>query len=67
MREPDRSVGRQNDPFGSDFLETIAKTNEKTRMARLRRIRHALRVAVPQLAEIELWRDARGTPHLTGC
>jgi predicted ATPase len=66
VREPDRSVGRTNDPFGGDFLETLAKTPEKTRAARLRRIRDALRVAVPQLAEIELWRDARGTPHLRG-
>jgi len=66
VREPDRSVGRTNDPFGGDFLETIAKSQEKTRGARLRRIREALQVAVPQLADIELWRDARGTPHLRG-
>ncbi|MCR4439584.1 MAG: ATP-binding protein [bacterium] len=66
VREPDRSVGRANDPFGGDFLETIAKTQEKTRSARLRRIKETLRVAVPQLAEIDLWRDARGTPHLRG-
>ncbi len=66
VREPDRSVGRSNDPFGGDFLEQIAKTQEKTRVARLNRIRDALRVAVPQLAEIELARDDRGTPHLRG-
>lgn len=66
VREPDRSVGRANDPFGGDFLEQIAKTQERTRAARLNRIRDALRVAVPQLAEIELWRDERGTPHLRG-
>jgi predicted ATPase len=66
VREPDRSVGRRNDPFGGDFLEQLAKTPEKTQKARLRRIRDALRVAVPQLQEIELWRDARGTPHLRG-
>lgn len=66
VREPDRSVGRPNDPFGGDFLEQIAKTQEKTRKARLRRIQEALRVAVPQLREIELWRDERGTPHLRG-
>jgi len=66
VREPDRSVGRANDPFGGDFLEQLAKTSEKTLKARLRRIRDALRVAVPQLQEIELWRDARGTPHLRG-
>jgi len=66
VREPDRSVGRSNDPFGGDFLEQIAKTRDRTRVARLNRIRDALRVAVPQLAEIELARDDRGTPHLRG-
>ncbi len=66
VREPDRSVGRRNDPYGGDFLEQIARTNEKTRNARLRRIQEALRVAVPQLSELEMWRDARGTPHLHG-
>jgi predicted ATPase len=66
VREPDRSVGRRNDPFGGDFLEQIARTPEKTQSARLRRIRDALRVAVPQLKELELWRDIRGTPHLRG-
>ncbi|MCS6797216.1 MAG: AAA family ATPase [Myxococcota bacterium] len=66
VREPERSVGRANDPYGGDFLEQLARTPEKTRNARLRRIQNALRVAVPQLQEIELWRDARGTPHLRG-
>ena len=66
VREPDRSVGRRDDPFGGDFLEQIARTPEKTRNAWLRRIRDALRVAVPQLNELELWRDVRGTPHLRG-
>jgi predicted ATPase len=66
VREPDRSVGHHNDPFGGDFLEQIAKSPDRKRDARLRRIKEALRVAVPQLQEIELWRDARGTPHLRG-
>ena len=66
VREPDRSVGRANDPFGGDFLEQLARTTEKTRNARLRKIRDALRVAVPQLNELELRRDDRGTPHLRG-
>jgi predicted ATPase len=66
VREPDRSVGRRNDPFGGDFLEQLARTPEKTRNAWLHRIRDALRVAVPQLNELELWRDVRGTPHLRG-
>ena len=67
VREPDRSVGRSNDPYGGDFLEQIARTTEKTQKARLRRISNALKVAVPQLAELELWRDdVKGTPHLRG-
>ncbi|WP_448384544.1 AAA family ATPase [Desulfosoma sp.] len=66
VREPDRSVGRANDPFGGDFLDQVAKTPEKTQKMRLRRILEALRVAVPQLQLIELWRDTKGTPHLRG-
>lgn len=66
VREPDRSVGKKNDPFGGDFLEQIARTPEKTQHARLNRTRDALRVAVPQIKELELFRDVRGTPHLRG-
>jgi predicted ATPase len=66
VREPDRSVGRRNDPFGGDFLEQIARTPSKTQKSRLRRIEKALQVAVPQLKLLQLERDARGTPHLRG-
>ena len=66
VRDPDRSLGRKNDPYGGDFLEQVARTSEKTQKSRLKKIRNALRVAVPQLAEIELFRDKRGTPHLRG-
>jgi len=66
IREPDRSVGKTDDPFGGDFLERIAGAQKKTREAWLRRIRDALRVAVPQLHELELWRDVEGKPHLRG-
>lgn len=66
VREPDRSVGRHEDPFGGDFLEQIAGTPSKTQTSRLKRIVNALRVAVPNLKELEVWRDTRGTPHLRG-
>ena len=66
IREPDRSVGHTNDPFGGDFLELVARTPASTQKARLRRIQQALRVAVPQLDEIKIDKDARGTPHLRG-
>jgi predicted ATPase len=66
VREPGRSAGKVNDPFGGDFLEQIARTPQKTRNACLRRIREALTLAVPQLRELELSRDASGAPHLRG-
>ena len=66
VRDPDRSVGRSDDPFGGDFLEQMAKVPMKTSKSRLRRIQDALQVAVPQLEEIELQRDNLGTPHLRG-
>jgi predicted ATPase len=66
VRDPDRSVGRKQDPYGGDFLEQIASTPDRTQKSRLRRIIYALRVAVPQLKELELSRDDRGTPHLRG-
>jgi len=67
VREPDRSAGRSNDPYGGDLLEQIARTPEKTRNAWLRRIEGVLRVAVPQLKELQFDRDkTNGTPHLKG-
>jgi predicted ATPase len=56
--------GVEGDPFGRDFLERIAKTPEKTRQSRLRKIEAALRVAVPQLKELTETKDEVGIPHL---
>jgi predicted ATPase len=66
IREPDRSVGKVRDPYGGDFLEQLANTPKKTLESRLRRIQEALRIAIPQLKKLELMRDERGVPHLSG-
>lgn len=69
VREPDRSTGRQSDPYGGDFLEQLAKmqrARKTTFDSRLKRIQQALKVAVPQLKELNLARDERGIPHLRG-
>lgn len=67
IREPDRSVGRPNDPYGGDFLDQLAKTPKKTRESRLRKIQNALIMIVPQLKELVFEQDARtGVPHLKG-
>ncbi len=66
IREPERSIGKRDDPYGGDFLRQIADTTEKTRNARLRRISEALSVAAPQVKEMVLASDASGKPHLKG-
>ncbi len=52
-----------NDPFGRDLVFTIWKTPEKTRKARLKRINDILRVAVPNLKDLQVVQDDAGTPH----
>ena len=66
IREPERATPYTDDPYGSDFLDQVARTSFRTKRARLRRIAEALRVAIPQLEELEEYRDETGTPHLRG-
>jgi predicted ATPase len=55
----------EDDPFGQGFLERVAKANEKTRRSRLSAVEKALRIAVPQLEQLEFKRDpVTGRPHL---
>ena len=64
IREPDRGGGRHDDPYGSDLLLRMARTPERTRIRRLRRISGALKTAVPQLDRLELVPDEVGHWHL---
>lgn len=66
VRYPDLLAERREAFFGSDFLEQIARTPKRTRDARLRRIVDALHVAIPQLKQLELYRDPDGVAHLRG-
>ena len=54
----------ENDPFGQGFLDRIARTSEKTRDARLRKIGEALSLAVPHFRDLRFVRDEVGRPHL---
>jgi predicted ATPase len=64
LRRPDNQSGKGEDPFGRGFLEAVARTQEKTRKARLRKIESALRHAVPQMKDLTVTKDEAGIPHL---
>lgn len=67
LKHGDEISGRivENDPFGQGLLQRIARTSAPTRSARLKRIRGALSIAVPQFSELEFEQDpVTGTPHL---
>jgi len=52
------------DPYGQNFLELLAKTPERTRIARLTKILNILKVAVPNITNLTLHPDNFGHPHL---
>lgn len=54
----------ENDPFGQSFLDRIAKTNDRIRNTRLKKISEALTLAVPQFKELRFVKDDTGHPHL---
>jgi len=47
----------ENDPFGQGLMQRIAKTSQKTRYARLKRIENSLKLAVPQFSELRFEQD----------
>lgn len=66
LKFADQLGGRplENDPFGQSFLERIAKTTERVRNTRLKKISTALTLAVPQFKELRFVKDDSGHPHL---
>lgn len=67
LKFSDEISGRviESDPFGQGLLQRIARTTQKTRDARLRRIGEALLVAVPQFSDLHFIKDdVSGAPHL---
>lgn len=66
LKFADQLGGRplENDPFGQSFLDRIAKTTERVRSTRLKKIGEALTLAVPQFKELRFVKDDSGHPHL---
>ncbi|MDR1594840.1 MAG: AAA family ATPase [Prevotellaceae bacterium] len=54
----------KEDYYGRNFLERLAKMNEKTRNSYFRKINSCLQIAVPQLKELQFVKDKLGVPHL---
>ncbi|MYB64295.1 AAA family ATPase [Candidatus Poribacteria bacterium] len=55
----------EEDPFGQMFLDRIASVHPSTRRSRLKKIEHALKIAIPHFEKLEFVRDkTTGKPHL---
>ena len=54
----------KEDYYGRNFLEKLSKMNERTRSAYFRRINQIIKIAVPQLEELNFVKDQMGVPHL---
>lgn len=64
VRDTRREIDEVEDPFGGDFLRKIHETNKRQRDARLKRMRDALAIAVPQFEDLTFELDDGGRPHL---
>lgn len=67
IKYPEAFRGKKlsGDPYGLDFLESVAATTPRTRDARLKKIDQALTLVVPQLGELSYRPDETfGIPHL---
>ncbi|MDE0635053.1 MAG: AAA family ATPase [Candidatus Poribacteria bacterium] len=67
IRFADAIQGRiiEDDPFGQGFLERVASVHPSTRRSRLKKIEHALKIALPLFEKLEFVRDKNtGYPHL---
>jgi predicted ATPase len=67
IRFPEAFRGKKlaGDPFGLDFLESVAKTSSRAQQSRLKKIERALSSVVPQFRELSYKPDEiTGVPHL---
>lgn len=54
----------KEDFYGRNFLEKLAKINDRTRTAYFNRVNEILKYAVPQLDKLQFIKDDNGIPHL---
>jgi predicted ATPase len=54
----------KEDFYGRNFIERVSKMNEKTKNSYFAKINQVLKLAVPQLEELNLKKDEKGIPHV---
>jgi predicted ATPase len=59
-----RSIAKEGDAAGSDFIDRIALLPAQEQRELLTRLRDFLKKAIPQFLELRVQRDDLGTPHL---
>jgi predicted ATPase len=64
VRDPRRHLVAGDDPFGGDLLLRIKATPKKSQEPRLKRLKEALSIAVPNFVDLRLEDDEGGRPHL---
>lgn len=64
VRTPAQASDIDESAYGARLLAQINETPARTREARLRKMNEALRIAVPQLDDLELRIESDGAPHL---
>lgn len=66
IRDSDSYIiaANKEDFYGRNLLDKMDKTNIKTRDSFLKRINEVLKLAVPQLSNINFIKDKSGIPHL---
>ncbi len=64
MRASGHGARVQADPCGAGIIEEIAATADRFQQARLRLIGEVLQTAVPQLGQLDAFRDVLGRAHL---
>lgn len=66
LKHGERIGGRilEDDPYGQGFLSALAKSGERVRASRLKKIERALSLAVPKFKELKYIQDELGHPHL---
>jgi predicted ATPase len=62
--ESSKIEGGGEDFYGRNFLVKLSKTPNRIKDSRLHRILKAMRIAVPQFADIKEEKDDAGVPHL---